>query len=133
MEDIKKTAQAGLEQLKQHRKKAILLAAAALALKSQSKRSWLRLSDNLTVDVSVWGEKTKLVFADAIDHTRQRVSGVAGRLSGSVLMSPDNEPLDIDLPDVPEIPEERLKALELALKRPDGWSGRASENPLQEG
>jgi hypothetical protein len=133
MEDIKKAAQVGLEQLKNHRKKAILLAAAALALKSQSGRSWLRLSDNLTVDVSVWGEKTKLIFADAIDHSREHLAGIAGRLSGHLILGPDNQPQDITLPEDLEVPDERLDILEAALKTEEGWSGQSHENPLQTG
>jgi hypothetical protein len=71
-------------------KKKILLAGAALALGSIAYRSWKIKGDRI-FDVSVWGDKTKLIFADLLDEKGQD----SGRLSGELVFGDEGELKDV--------------------------------------
>lgn len=114
------------------RNKKLLIAGATLALGAAAFRS-TKTGENITFDFSVWGDKTKRVFGDVIDDTKQRF----GRIAGELVLGPKNEVLDvkdIEFSDQGAPPEVRLEALEGAVAEKEGWSGQTrQEDPLQNG
>jgi hypothetical protein len=104
------------------RNKKLLIAGATLALGAAAFRT-TKTGENITFDFSVWGDKTKRIFGDVIDDTKQRF----GRIAGQLVLGPENEIIDvtdIEFSEGGAPPEARLEALEDAIADKEGWSGQ---------
>lgn len=114
-----------------NRNKKLLTAGATLALGTAVYRTMKNEGYHLTFDFSVWGDKTKRIFADVIDDSKQ----AAGRIAAELILGSKNEVIDVRNIEFSEDggpPEARLEALERAAADETGWSGqRHQENPLQ--
>ena len=105
------------------RKKKILLAATAIAVGTYALRSWKFEGDDVTIDVSLWGEKTKSIITEIIDDSKQ----LAGRLAGKLVIGPNNEILDVVPEDATDFSDASYDAIETALADRRGWSGQIEE------
>jgi len=106
------------------RNKKMLAAGAALALGAAAYRSIKVEGDNLTFDFSVWGDRSRRVFADVIDDTKQAY----GRITGRLILGSDNKVIDVEDIEFTEggaDPIKRTEALERAVSDTEGWSGQS--------
>jgi len=115
------------------RNRDLLIAGATLALGTVVFRS-MKSQGHFTVDFSVWGEKTRRVFADAIDDTKQ----AWGRIAGELVLDSRGKVIDVQNIEISQRgggpPEARLEVMENAVKEKGGWSGQnTTKNPLQNG
>jgi len=114
------------------RSKKLLAAGATLALGAATFRSLKTEGDHLTFDFSVWGEKSKQIYADVIDDTKQAY----GRITGRLVLNSNNEVEnveDIEFTESGAEPVNRVLALEKAVAEKEGWTGQKTKgNSLQE-
>ena len=104
-------------------KKKILLAGTVVALGTFASRSWKINEDGLTFDLSIWGEKTKIIYADLMDDAKK----IGGRICGQLILGKNNEVEDIITDDDEQISDESMEAWRGALDDTEGWSGQIPE------